>query len=360
MHVLHVEAGRHLYGGPRQVLTLMTALSARGIGGTLACPADSAIAGAARDLGLPVVTHALGGDLDLAALFFLNGLLRGGRCDVLHAHSRRGADFFGGLAAATARVPAVLTRRVDNPDTPWFGTLKYRAYARVVAISRAVRDQLVAEGLAAADVPVIPSAVDADAWRPAWSPAQFRAAFGLPEAAPVVACVAQLIPRKGHRALLAAWPAVRARVPDARLVCFGTGPLAGELAALAGGDGSVHFAGFRPDLREFLGCADLVVHPASTEGLGLGLLEAQAAGLPVVAFASGGVPEAVADGVTGQLVPAGDVPALAAAVADLLGDPARRAALGAAGAARVRRDFSPAAMAAAYAGVYAEACRDGR
>ena len=80
----------------------MTALAGRGIDGTLACPAGSAIAAAAAARGLPVATHPLGGDLDLSAVLFLNGLLRTGRFDLLHAHSRRGADFFGGVAAAIA------------------------------------------------------------------------------------------------------------------------------------------------------------------------------------------------------------------------------------------------------------------
>jgi glycosyltransferase involved in cell wall biosynthesis len=355
VHVLHVEAGRHLYGGARQVLELMTALAARGIGGLLACPDGSAIAAAARARGLAVATHPLGGDLDVAALGFLGGLLRQRRFDLLHAHSRRGADFFGGIAAAIAGVPAVLTRRVDNPDTPVLGTLKYRAYRQIVAVSSAVRAQLVAEGVPPERVRVIRSAVSAADCVPAWSPDRFRSEFGLQPGQPVIAVVAQLIPRKGHDLLLAAWPAIRARFPAARLLVFGTGPLEGALVARAGTSGGVHFAGFRPDLGEFLGHIDVLVHPALAEGLGLTLLEAQAAGVPVVGFRSGGIAEAVADGGTGILVPPGDSVALGDAVAGLLADPARRRSLGAAGHARIAAEFTPAAMAAAYAEVYVDA-----
>ena len=71
MHVLHLETGRHLYGGPRQVIELMRGLEARGVQSTLACPTGSAIAAAAAGAGLTVVTHELGGDLDVASVSFL-------------------------------------------------------------------------------------------------------------------------------------------------------------------------------------------------------------------------------------------------------------------------------------------------
>ncbi|MBN8280846.1 MAG: glycosyltransferase, partial [Gammaproteobacteria bacterium] len=123
---LHLETGRHLYGGPRQVLLLLDGLARRGARVTLACAADSAIAGAATAAGHRVVTHPITGDLDVSAVSFLTRLVQQEAPDLLHAHSRRGADYFGGLAAALAHVPAVLTRRVDSADPPLIGTLKYR------------------------------------------------------------------------------------------------------------------------------------------------------------------------------------------------------------------------------------------
>jgi glycosyltransferase involved in cell wall biosynthesis len=153
------------------------------------------------------------------------------------------------------------------------------------------------------------------------------------------------------------------RCPDARLLILGAGPLEaelrGHLEAAAGADSeglaaTVTFAGFRPDLREFLGRVDLVVHPAAREGLGVSLLEAQAAGVPVVACAAGGIPEAVADGDTGLLVEPGSPTALAEAVILLLNDAEWRQRLGTAGAARMRAEFSPGRMAEAYIRLYRE------
>ena len=368
MKTLHLETGRHLYGGPRQVLLLLDGLRKRGIGATLACPTDSAIADAATAAGHDVITHAIGGDLDVSAISFLTRTVQRLQPDLLHAHSRRGADFFGGLAATLARVPAVLTRRVDNPDTPVVGSLKYLAYDRVVAISDAVHDQLESQGVPPAKLRTIRSSIDADACQPTWTREQFLAEFALEPTSRIVAVVAQLIPRKGHALLLQAWPLIHKRCPDARLLIFGAGPLQTELEAELGDEArhdhtgqdgtdlasTVTFAGFRPDLRDFLGRIDLLVHPATREGLGVSLLEAQAAGVPVVAFAAGGVPEAVADGDTGLLVEPGNASALAEAVILLLDDPNWRQQLGAAAAERTRTQFSPDRMVDAYIELYRE------
>lgn len=357
MKTLHLETGRHLYGGPRQVLLLLAGLRARGVSATLACPAGSAIARAARAAGHPVVTHPLGGDLDVSAIDFLHRTVRRLQPDLLHAHSRRGADFFGGLAAARARIPGVLTRRVDSPDTPLVGTLKYRAFDRVVAVSEAVRAQLASQGVPPAKLRTIRSSIDPASCQPTWSHARLREEFRLDPAARVVVQAAQLIPRKGHALLLSAWPQVLKGCPDAHLLVLGTGPLGGALrlaASRAGLDHRVTFGGFRPDLLDFLGRADLLVHPASREGLGVSVLEAQAAGVPVVACGVGGLREGVADGLTGCLVPPENPAALAAAVLELLTHRALAQRMGAAAAHRIGRDFSPERMVSDYLSLYQE------
>lgn len=352
MHVLHLEAGRHLYGGPRQVLYLLRGLAAAGVRCSLVAPAGSALAAAAPATGAAAYPIPIGGDLDVLAVGRLFALLRQLKPDLVHVHSRRGADFFGAIAAGLAGTPALLTRRVDHPDGGWLAARKYAGYARVAAISRAVMDQLRAGGLPPERLALVPSAVDPADCAPTRPRAALLQCLDFPDDALLVAVVAQLIPRKGHDVLLRAWPAIRAACPAARLVICGIGPLREALEAQVRGDASVRFTGFRPDLREWLGHVDVLVHPALTEGLGVAVLEAQAAGVPVVASATGGLPEAVAADRSGLLVPPGEPQALATAVQQLLGDPARRAALGAGGPAHVVANFSVAAMTRGYLALY--------
>ncbi len=353
MRILHLETGRHLYGGPRQVLYLLDALATTAEAGTLVCPEGSAIATAARAAGHDVRTLPLAGDLDVRTVGRMTTLLRGLGPELVHVHSRRGADFFGGIAARLAGVPAVLTRRVDNADTPLVGTLKYRAYARIVAVSQAVAERLLSEGLPQRQLEVIHSAVRPADCLPAGDRASFLGSFGLPPDALVVAMVAQFIPRKGHARLLAAWPLIHKAEPRARLLLLGDGPLREPLAERVHGDPTIVFAGFRDDAARLIGHCELLAHPAQTEGLGVAVLEAQAAGVPVVACPSGGLPEVVENGVTGLLVDGDDALALAGAVLSLLGDAARRARLGAAAHERMVRLFSVERMASAYREVYA-------
>ena len=356
MKILHVETGRQFLGGPQQVVYLMRGLAALGIGGTLVCPPGSGIDNAARAAGLPVRNLYCAGDIDLPFAYRLGRYIRESAPDVVHCHSRRGADVLGGLAARFAGVPAVVSRRVDNTEPRLASALRYQPFRKVVAISAAVADALRAQGIDDDKLVVIRSAVDADAVATPVDRAELCSSLDIPAQRLLVAAAGQLIPRKGHRHLLDAFARMGTAGPSPQLVLFGDGELADALRSQATALGiadRVTFAGFRDDLDRLLGAVDLFVHPALAEGLGVVTLKAAAAGVPVVAFAAGGLTEAVADGETGVLVPAGDVAALAAAIAGLCADTDRRAALGAAGRERMRRDFSIAVLAEQHAELYA-------
>lgn len=357
MHVLHVETGRQLYGGGRQVVHLVRGLAERRVHNTLACASGGALETEARATGADVVALPVAGELDPRLLLGLTETLKRCGADLVHVHSRRGADTLGALAARMSGVPLVISRRVDNPAAPLIGRWAYGWAQRIVAISQAVHDQLRRDGVLADKLRLVRSAVAVDDCRPGCTETQFRAMFGLAPNERTVAVVAQMIPRKGHAGLLELMPRVLASQPDLRLLLFGAGALESRLrqqVARLGFPERVVFAGLRPDLLSFLGHIDVLVHPARREGLGVALLEAQAAGVPVVAYATAGVAEAVSDRMTGLLVPEGDADALASAILSLLADRDLANRLGRAGSAWVAEQFSVAQMVDGNLAVYEE------
>jgi glycosyltransferase involved in cell wall biosynthesis len=357
MRVLHVEAGMHLYGGARQVYYLLQGLHVRGIENLLACPAGSAIGQVAAPYVQALQPMAMGGDVDLGLVVRLRRLIDQTRPDIVHLHSRRGADTLGGLAARLARpVPrVVLSRRVDNPEPRRWVGIKYRLYDKVITISEGIRQVLLEEGLAPEKVVCVPSAVDDHAFEAGCDREWYHKEFEIEPGSCVIGVIAQLIERKGHRYLIEALPHVIERYPDVRVLIFGKGPLEAAIRrqiAAAGLEGRVRLVGFRTDLARVLPCLRMVVHPALMEGLGIALLEAAAAGLPIIASRAGGMPEIVRDGENGLLIPPGDVPALAKALEALLGAPQRAQRMGKRGREIVAERFSVDAMVEGNLAVY--------
>lgn len=215
----------------------------------------------------------------------------------------------------------------------------------VTFVSRYTRGRFAAAFGPRAALEHLPPGVDTDRFTPdPAARAELRARYGLGER-PVVVCLSRLVPRKGQDTLIRALPAIRRRVPDAVLVIVGGGPYRSALQRQAQAHGvtdQVLFTGGVPgdELPAHHAMADVFAMPCRTrgagldvEGLGIVYLEASATGIPVVAGRSGGAPETVRDGETGLVVDGTDISAVTGAVADLLCDPDRAAAMGAAGRA---------------------------
>jgi glycosyltransferase involved in cell wall biosynthesis len=191
-----------------------------------------------------------------------------------------------------------------------------------------------------------------------WIP---RKDFEIDEGDFVIAMVAQLIPRKGHRFLFDVIPNLRDTYPNIRVLLFGDGPLDAKLKALAATlnlYGTVQFAGFREDLDDYLGCIDLLVHPAVQEGLGVAMLKAAAAGVAVLAFDTAGSQEAVVHGHTGVLVATRDVATLQKAIAVLIDETAMRLEFGKAGRQRMKDEFSVEGMVERHIELYTSVIND--
>lgn len=356
MKVLHVEAGRNLYGGAQQVLYLLEGLHARGIQNVLACPRGCDLSRAAAPFaevhGLPMY-----GDLDVTMAFRLFRLMGRVRPDIVHLHSRIGADVMGGIAARLRGLPVVYSRRQDNPEARLAVDLKYRLHDRVIAISQGIAEVKLAEGLAQGKLRVVRSVVDARPYQRPPEPQWLRSEFGLPQDARVIAVIAQLIERKGHLVLLEALPELVRAFPTLRVLFLGKGPLEARIKETIHKqhlEDIVHMAGFRKDLARILPALDLVVHPAVREGLGVSLLQASAAGVPIVACRAGGIPEAVRDGENGLLVPPRDIGALRDAIARVLSDAELARKLGQGGRDLIAREFSLDSMVEGNLSVYRE------
>ncbi len=356
MKVLHVEGGRNLYGGAQQVLYLMAGLADRGHRNILVCPEGSDLAPAAAACA-EVRPFPMRGDLDLWFIARFRRYLRGSRPDLVHLHGRIGADVMGGIACRLEGIPVVHSRRVDNPEPRWVVALKYRLHDRVIAISEGIGQVLLTAGLPAEKLRLVRSAVDSKHFDRPCSRELLIRELGVPAQARSIGIVAQLIARKGHRFLIEALPPLVEEFPHLWVLIFGKGPLERDLrrhVTRMGLGNQVRFVGFREDLPDLLPCLELLVHPATREGLGVSLLQAASAGVPIVASAAGGIPEAVHHGINGLLVPPEDPQALGTAVATLLHDGRLARRLGSAGKDLMRNEFSINAMVEGNLAVYHE------
>ncbi|HVR72101.1 MAG TPA: glycosyltransferase [Vicinamibacteria bacterium] len=355
MRIVHADSARNWRGGQNQVLLTSSGMAARGHEIWLACQDGGPLEARARAAGLAVRPMAFHGDFSPGAVVGLARLVREAQPDVVHLHDPHAVS--AGLAASTL-APGfrhIASRRVDFPLRGPLSRWKYGACRRVIAVSRAIASQLEADGVPRERIRLVYEGVPDRA-----AVANGRRALqelGVPLEAPVVGNVAALTGHKDHVTLLEAAAAVKRRLSEARFVIVGDGELRGALEersrALSLQD-RVVFAGFRDDLDRLMPAFTVFCLSSHLEGLGTSLLDAMAFARPVVATAAGGIPEAVEDGVTGRVVPPRDPRALAAALVEVLEDPARRRAMGAAGRARFEERFTADRMVEQTLAVYAE------
>jgi glycosyltransferase involved in cell wall biosynthesis len=291
--------------------------------------------------------------IDLPAVLRLRRYMGAARPGIVNTHSGRDTQLAGMAAHTLPHRPRIVrTRHLALPITSRF---TYSVLPdHVVTVSEHVAHTLVKAGVPAERVTAVPTGIDLSRYA-AETPGTLRAELGLPSDALLVGTVAILRRKKGHAELLEAIPDVLARFPAAHFVFAGDGPqhenLERRIAELGLG-GRVHLLGLRRDVVNVLASLDLFVLPTHQEALGTAFVEAGAMGLAAVGSRVDGVPEIVGDGETGRLVPVNDPPALAAAIVELLADPARRRALGEAARRKVAERFSREAMVAGMVAVY--------
>jgi len=308
--------------------------------------AGEEMAPAARGSGIPLVRLGRGERVGPAALARLGRRLRNQPIDLLLTLTVV-PNIWGRVLGRLARVPVIVgnCRGGGAPRRQherWLWPLAHHILCNSQAVKSVLIDRC---GVPAARITLIPNGVDTDYFQPPASPAA---------GPPRVLSVARMVPDKDHETLLAAFRLTARAIPAAELWLVGDGPgLAAvqERARQLGLSERVRFLSPREDLRPLLRQASLLVLSSRTEALPNVVLEAMAAGLPVVATRVGGVPELVVPGLTGWLVDPGDALGLGAALGQVLSDPDTRQAMGRAGRARARQEFSLETMTRRYEAV---------
>jgi sugar transferase (PEP-CTERM/EpsH1 system associated) len=281
---------------------------------------------------------------------------------VVHTH-QIGALFYAGPAARRAGVPLVVHTEHgkhygQRRRTRWLGWLAGRHAARFFCVSA----DIAAAAEAYRIVPrrklhVVPNGIDLERFRDRGERSTVREMLGIPPGAPTIGTVGRLCEVKRQDLLIGAFERVRARLGDAHLLLVGDGPWMGrlrELVASLGLADRVHFAGYQAQPAPYHQAMNVFALTSQSEGMPLVVLEAWAAGVPVVATRVGGLPDLVDDGRTGVLVDFGDEDALARALCDLLANPDSAGRLGEAGRQQVESRFSLRRMADEYQRHYIE------
>ncbi|MGH7428016.1 MAG: glycosyltransferase family 4 protein [Candidatus Methylomirabilaceae bacterium] len=269
--------------------------------------------------------------------------LRGGHYSIIHQHWGGRSVRWVAQKVTGARIVTHLHARTSGSSDP--RPIRYRLSNTDVTIAVG---QAVAECAPGVRPLIIYPSVEVPSGQPGSSASEQRRGR-------VVGTACWLTPIKGVRHLIAAIAVLRPSMPDVRLEIAGAGPDQSALESevrLQGLEESVKFLGWQEEIGSVMARWDVYAQPSLEEGFGLAVLEAMAAGLPVVASRVGGLPELVEEGRTGWLVPPANPAALAERLRQLLLDPAERHAFGEAGRARARDVFSPQRMVASMAAVY--------
>lgn len=302
---------------------------------------------------------------DLTALARLTRLLRRTPYDIVHTHTSK-SGVIGRLAATRAEVPGILHTVHLFGFHEESGALATGVYSRIeraaarwchriVTVSEYQRDWALRLGIGAAgQVVAIPNGVPTRRTEGRRSRAEERSQLGLTDEVAVL-YLGRLAEQKGLEYLVRAVPLLGQDRPRVRVLLAGDGPLHDHLNALAtdlGVGNEVRFLGFRSDVGDLLAAADIVVLPSLWEGLSVSLLEAMAAGRPVVTTTIGSNREVTRDGAVASLVPPKDPVALAAAIRELVNDPARREELGRAAQSEQRSRYTMSRMIDSYLDEY--------
>lgn len=369
MRVLHLLSSTGFHGAERMAASLVRSLERRGIGchvGTFRSGPQSnlEILGAVRDCGAQGVVIDCHGRFDRTAARRIRDYALAAGIDVIHSHKYK-TNLYAYLAVRGTELRLISTCHNwvnTNLTLRAYGVLDrfvLRGFDAVVGVSQSVLDQLGRPGRRRLEC--IPNGIDVARFQGTLSREEARARLGLP-AGPLIGFVGRLSRLKDVPTLLRAFAALASPVP-AVLAIVGDGEERTALereAQRLGIAGRTHFLGECSETFTAYRAFDLFVLPSLEEASPLVVLEAMAAGTPVVATRVGSIPEVLDEGRCGYLVPTGDAPGLAERMAAVLADPAGQRRVSAAAVARVIERYSLESMIDRYIGLYGSLVRTGR
>jgi L-malate glycosyltransferase len=325
VQIIHIDTAKTWRGGQQQAAYLHRGLIQRGIESLMVCPPGSAMENWCRENQLPVQTLSLRCEADFLSAIRLAHKIRNKKSTILHAHNAHAlmialiADFFSGKKS-----PVVASRRVDfSLKEKRYAQWKYRTsrLSRIICISHKILRVLRTHGIPEEKLTVISSGVDMQKFDKILKSSVIRDEFVIPQNHRIVCTVAALTGEKGYPTFLEAAERVIRVYPDVTFVAVGEGKKADMIHKLAMEkqlSEHVRFTGFRKDIGSFLKNSDIFVMASKREGLGTSILDAEAAGLPVIGTDAGGIPEVIRHEENGLIVPRQNPEALAKAIITLL------------------------------------------
>lgn len=372
LSVLHIISDTNIGGAGRYLLTFLEHYDRKRLTVYVLCPPASLLLKQCAAAGIATYTSPyLAGDRSfgwrgLSGLFRnVKAIVKDCHIDIVHTH----ASFSGRLAARAAGVSRIVYTKHRMDWGVHRGWMKKQGIAllnrltshKVIAVSRAVQDDLLQNGVPKEKIALIYNGMDIRKYKEQAASGDLRAGLGIGTDR-VVGMVARLEPEKGHKYFLEAAKRVLEKLENVFFIIVGTGSLASELADTAqrlGISERVLFTGFQENVAQFTAIMDVVVVPSLTEAFGISMIEGMCLGKPCVASAVGGLLEiAGPDGQAALLVPPGDAEAMAAKIISLLENPGLAQAIGAKAAAEVERRFAAAAMSEAITRLYYEIMKD--
>ena len=328
--ILHIIGGGEIGGAEQHVLTLLNRIDRTCFTPHLVCLTHGPFAELARETNIPTKTLPMHLPLDPTPLPSLIRWARLKGINLIHTHGSR-ANLLGRLGARWLGVPSLTTVHSSLAHdylSPWSARMALGldrltlpltsgiiTVSDYLAIEVALRGGRNLETIYNGQAPI--SFADSASTRQ-----QFRLQWGIPEDALVLGTIGRLHPTKGQTYLIKAAAQLRLKFPNLHLLIIGNGPLRQDLEFELKQSTIPHtLTGYLPQAYEALPAMDLFVLPSVSEGMGLVLLEAMQAGIPIVANAVGGIPEVVRAGKDGLLVPPGDVKAFSDACSKIINDP---------------------------------------